>query len=205
MRRLTVDLTFGDGALVEAARALRAGDVVAFPTDTLYGLAADPRSEGALARLFALKGRGAEKVVALIASDLPQVRTVATVSDAAARLAARFWPGPLTLVLPARAGLASAVVSDAGAVGVRVPDHGVARALAAGFGHAITATSANRSGDAPTADPDEVARQLPGVDLLVDAGRSPGGPPSTVVDLSRGAPVLLRAGAVPWERVLESL
>ncbi len=194
-----------DSSVEQAAQALRDAGVVAFPTDTLYGLAADPRSEIAMARLFSLKGRGATRVVALIAADLTQVSAIADVGEAAARLARRFWPGPLTLVLPARAMLSREAVGAGPSIGVRVPDHRVARALAAAFGHAVTATSANRSGMPPTSDPEEVARQLPGVDLLLDAGPAPGGPPSTVVDLSRGMPVLVRAGAVPWERVLESL
>lgn len=191
--------------LAEAARAIAEGLVVAFPTDTLYGLAVDPRSSGALARLFALKGRGAERAVALVAADLAQVRQVAEIDEVAVCLADAFWPGPLTLVLPARRALSPSVLNDRGAVGVRVPDHAVARSLARLCGHPVTATSANLTGEPASADPEEVARRLPGLDVLVDAGRAPGGPPSTVVELRDGRPILVRAGAVAWERVLESL
>jgi L-threonylcarbamoyladenylate synthase len=206
VRRLAIDVRAPLGPqLAAAADAISRGLVVAFPTDTLYGLAADPRSERALARLFDLKGRDADRVVALAAADLAQVRQVAQVNDAAARLAEAFWPGPLTLVLPRRPGLEAPLAGGGHTVGIRVPDHPVARALALVCGHPVTATSANRTGRHPLADPGEVVRQLPALDLIVDAGPAPGGAPSTVVDLSQGPPILVRSGAVPWNRVLESL
>ena len=181
------------------------GAIVAFPTDTFYGLAADPRSTAAIAGLLALKGRDAGKTIALIAADREQVDAVVALTRAASRLAERFWPGPLTLVCAARRVLAAAVVGPSGGVGVRVPAHDVARALAAACGHAITATSANRSGEAPTADPDVVARELSEVAVVIDAGPSPGGPASTVVDLTGAAPALLRAGAISWQQILDTL
>jgi L-threonylcarbamoyladenylate synthase len=206
VRRLTVPPDTASGAwLEEAAAAVAAGLVVAFPTDTLYGLAADPRSTVAMARLFDLKGRAGAHVVALAASDLAQVRQVVEVDGVAERLAAAFWPGPLTLVLRPLGTLAPAVLGGTGGVGIRVPDHPVARGLARLFGCPVTATSANRTGEPASTSPDDVAHALPGLDVLVDAGPSAGGPPSTVVDLSGDAPVLVREGAVAWERVLEFL
>ena len=121
-------------------------------------------------------------------------------------LARHFWPGPLTLLVRADVRLAPAVHGDSPLVGVRVPDSVVARALADAAGGLITATSANRSGAAPAVDPGDLQPLADrGLDLLLDAGPAPGGLPSTIVDLTAQSPLLVRAGAVPWERVLEFL
>ena len=206
MRRIVIDDAAPLAAqLGPAVDAIRRGRVVAFPTDTLYGLAADPRDERAVEALFTVKRRPLERTVALVADSLAQAEALATLGEQARRLARHFWPGPLTLVVPAAAGLAGRVQSTEHLVGIRVPDHSVARALAELCGHALTATSANRSGEPATADPDEVADQLPEIAVLVDAGRSPGGPPSTVVDASTAELRLVREGALPWSRVLEFL
>jgi L-threonylcarbamoyladenylate synthase len=206
MRRIVIDESSPlAGQLGPAVDAIRRGGVVAFPTDTLYGLAADPRDEDAMAALFALKRRAPERTVALVAANLAQAETLATLGTQGRLLARYFWPGPLTLVVPAAADLAGSVLSDEHLVGIRVPDHAVARALAELCGHPLTATSANRSGEPATSDPDEVVAQLPGLGLLVDAGRTEGGPPSTVVDASGSEVRLLREGALPWSRVLEFL
>jgi L-threonylcarbamoyladenylate synthase len=206
MRRIVIDESSPlAGQLGPAVDAIRRGGVVAFPTDTLYGLAADPRDEDAMAALFALKRRAPERTVALVAANLAQAETLATLGSQGRLLARYFWPGPLTLVVPAAADLAGSVLSDEHLVGIRVPDHAVARALAELCGHPLTATSANRSGEPATADPDEVVAQLPGLGVLVDAGRTEGGPPSTVVDASTSEVRLLREGALPWSRVLEFL
>ncbi|MBI2222074.1 MAG: Sua5/YciO/YrdC/YwlC family protein, partial [Acidobacteria bacterium] len=122
------------------------------------------------------------------------------------RLAAQFWPGPLTLVAAAAAELAGGVAAADGTVAVRVPDHAVARALARGFGFPVTATGANRSGEPPASRAGEVRAALgDAVAVLIDAGEAPGGPPSTIVDVTQQLPRLVRAGAVAWDRVLESL
>lgn len=190
-----------------AVAALRRGAVVAFPTDTLYGLAVDPRQPAAVERLFAVKGRPSERAVPLIASDLAQVcRDLGELTGTARRLAERFWPGPLSLVVAAPGSIAPAVHGDLGTVAVRVPAHPVARLLAALLDFPVTATSANRSGAPPATTPDEVEAALGAwIAVLVDAGPAPGGPPSTIVDARGPQPVLLREGAVPWTRVLESL
>ena len=191
--------------LLAAVAAIRRGEVVAFPTDTLYGLAVDPRSDAALDALYALKGRSADRRVALIAANQLQAGEVAEIAGVARRLAERFWPGPLTLVVPARSGLASRSVSPEGLVGIRVPDHHVARALADACGHALTATSANVTGSNGLSVPDEVASALPDVAVLLDAGPSPGGPPSTLIEATARDVRLLREGALPWSRVVEFL
>ena len=114
----------------------------------------------------------------------------------------RFWPGPLTLIVPASSAIAADVTGGTGRVGVRVPDSLVARAICRAAGRPITATSANRSGQPATADPGEVERELGAdVDLLIDAGMTPGGAPSTIVDVCGDQPVLVRAGAIPWDDI----
>jgi L-threonylcarbamoyladenylate synthase len=189
-----------------AARVLHHGGVVAYPTDTLYGLAVDPRSDEAVERLFALKGRLEGHAVPIIAADAAQAADAAVFTDAAQRVAAALWPGPLALVLDARERLSAGILATDGSVAVRVPAHPVARALAEAFGFCITATSANLTGEEPTASVRMVSASLGKiVDLVLDGGDSPGGPPSTIVDLRGVAPRLVRGGAVPWDRVLRSI
>ncbi|HWK09913.1 MAG TPA: L-threonylcarbamoyladenylate synthase [Vicinamibacterales bacterium] len=205
-QRIRVDPAHPDPALLErAVDALRRGGVVAYPTDTVYGLAADPRNARAVARVFAIKGRPETSALTLIAADLEQAGAAAYFSTRAASLAERMWPGPLTIVVHARGGLTSEALAGGTTVGVRVPRHDVARALARRFGFCVTATSANRSGEPPIADPDAIVQALPDVDVLLDAGQAPGGPPSTIVDATSDVLRLIRDGAVAWSRVLESL
>jgi L-threonylcarbamoyladenylate synthase len=203
--RIRVDLT-QDLAwqLRNAVDAIRLGRVVAFPTDTLYGLAANPYDASAVAAIFALKGRSGNQPLPLVAADISQVADVAGMNPGAMRLARAFWPGPLTLLLRSTATFAAGVGSPDGLVGIRVPNSEIGRVLARSVGHLLTATSANRSGDPPTADPDTVASTLPAVAALVDGGPCRGGLPSTIVDAS-AEPRLVREGAIPWSRVLEFL
>jgi L-threonylcarbamoyladenylate synthase len=203
--RIRVDLT-QDLAwqLRNAVDAIRLGRVVAFPTDTLYGLAANPYDASAVAAIFALKRRSGNQPLPLVAADISQVADVAGMNPGAMRLARAFWPGPLTLLLRSTATFAAGVGSADGLVGIRVPDSEIGRVLARSVGHLLTATSANRSGDPPTADPDTVASTLPAVAALVDGGPCWGGLASTIVDAS-AAPRLVREGAIPWSRVLEFL
>lgn len=192
------------GALERAAGVLRAGGLVIYPTDTFYGLAADPRLAAAVVRVFAAKGRAAGQALPLVAATVEQARQVAALSETGERLARRFWPGPLTLVADVQAGLAEGVTGDAGSIAVRVPDHGVARGLAEALGFAITSTSANRSGTEAPRTADEASRALEGlVDLVLDAGPTLGGRPSTIIDPRGVPPRLLRAGAVPFDLILD--
>lgn len=179
--------------------------MAAIPTDTLYGLAADPFSAAAIARLFAVKGRSAGRAVALIAADLDQViAQVGPLPATARRLAAAYWPGPLTMLLARPASIPAELVGGGDRVGVRVPNHDVARDLCRACGHVLTATSANISGEPASNDPDVIARVFADsdVELLLDAGKSPGGAPSTIVDvLDDGVLHLVRPGAIEWEEI----
>jgi len=204
MRRVFVDPGSPQrDAIQEAAKWILQGGVVALPTDTLYGLAADPFSSAAVARVFAVKGRAAERALPLIAADAAQVEAhLGRLPALGQRLADRFWPGPLTLLVAAAPALAADVTGGTGKVGVRVPADPVARAICAEVGRPITATSANLSGEPPTADPDCVERTLGDrLDLLIDTGTTPGGRASTIVDVTGADPVLVRAGALSWEDI----
>jgi len=211
-RRLRVDPTLGpaalEAALAVAASVLDRGGVIAFPTETVYGLAADPASLAAVGRIFELKERTAGEALPLIAADVDAARQVAAVwSPVTATLASRFWPGPLTLVVPVNdAEVVAPVTAGRGTIGVRVSSHPVARALAAvSPSGVITATSANRSGTPAHSTADAVAAALAKVDLILDAGDAPGGPASTIVDVSEAEPRLIREGPIAFARVLESL
>jgi L-threonylcarbamoyladenylate synthase len=193
--------------VADAVAWLRKGGVVAFPTDTLYGLAVDPTSAAAVRTLFDLKGRPPQAAVPLVAGSAAQVKAwCGPMGPAGVRLASRFWPGPLSLIVDAPPSITAAVHAGTGTIAVRVPAHPVARALADAWGSPVTATSANRSGRPPArtaADLGAIAAD-PRV-LVVDGEPSPGGPPSTIVDVRHDEPVLVRPGAVAWNRVLESL
>ena len=192
--------------ITRAVDVLRSGGVVAYPTDTLYGLAVDPRRPDAVERLYAAKGRDVSVAVPLIAASLEQAQDAAIFGDRDLRLANTFWPGPLTIVMPARPAIAAAALAGGTTVGIRVPSHPVARRLAEAFGFPLTATSANRTGQAPASTaPEVVAAISSGIDLLIDAGAVAGGLPSTIVEIAPSGPRLVRRGAVAWERVLESL
>ena len=204
MRRVFVDPGAPQrDAIQEAAKWILNGGVVAIPTDTVYGLACDPFRADAVARVFAVKGRAAERALPLVASNAAQVAAhLGTLPPLGARLAERFWPGPLTLIVAAPASLVRDVTGDTGTVGVRVPADEVARAIAAACGRPITATSANLSGEPATGSPDEVERTLGDrVDLLIDTGPTRGGPPSTIVDVTSAEPRLVRAGAIAWDEI----
>lgn len=205
--RIVVDLQAPDRELIgRAAALLGRGGIAAVPTDTLYGLAADPFSPVAVQRIFTIKDRAKERALPLVASSLHQVESrIGALSPVARKLAERFWPGPLTLVVPAPESLANEVMSNR-TVGVRVPAHEVTRALCEAVGSPLTATSANISGEPPTSDPDVVWQTLGNrIDVLVDSGPTPGGPPSTIVDVTGSAPGLIRAGAIAWDSVLEAI
>ncbi|MFZ5453105.1 MAG: L-threonylcarbamoyladenylate synthase [Thermodesulfobacteriota bacterium] len=184
--------------LQESRRLLAEGGILALPTETFYALAADPYRTGALQRLFALKGRPEDKPVLLLVADAKMARQVAAdIPEMAQRLMARFWPGPLTLILPAQGDLPDLVTASTGTVGVRQPRQPVVCSWLAALGSPVTGTSANRGGRQPLILAAEVAREFGNeVDLILDAGPCPGGLPSTVVDVTAAPPRLVRAGVI---------
>jgi L-threonylcarbamoyladenylate synthase len=189
--------TFSPAQIAEAAAAIRRGEIVAFPTETYYGLAVDGLDVRALALVFALKGRGAEKASALLVADLAMLAELCADVPARAReLAAIYWPGPLTLALPARPDLPAAIVHD-GFVAARVSPHPVAQALVVSAGRPITATSANPGGGDPARTAAEVGAHFSGKDFnLLDGGQTPGGLPSTLVRVHGDGIEILRQGAI---------
>jgi len=190
-----------------AVAVLVRGGIVAYPTDTLYGLAVDPRRHTAVHQLCTLKGRVDGAGLPLIAESLGQVeRCLGAMSPLAHRLAQQFWPGPLTLVIEAGSTLAPGVHAGDGSLAVRVPRIELARRLAGGLEHPITATSANRAGETPGATARDVATALGAqLGLVLDVGTPMTGAPSTIVDTREDPPRLLRDGALPWDHVLQSL
>ncbi len=196
----------GDGARAEAVEHLRAGRIVAVPTDTVYGIAADMALPDAIVRLFAAKRRPPEKAVAVLLADLEQAEAIAWLRPQARLLGERFWPGGLTLVLPLLRGVRlPAELAGIGTVGVRIPDHDAPRALARALGPLPT-TSANLSGAPNAADAAEVAATLgDAVALVIDGGPIAGGPASTVVDCTSDRPAVLREGAIPGWLIAETL
>lgn len=184
------------GALERAIQVLRRGGVIAFPTDTVYGLGCLARDGQAIGRLFEIKGRGVEKAIPVLLGDTSGLPSVADrIPPSAVRLAARFWPGPLTLVVPRKRDLPSVLGPDP-TVGVRVPDHEFARVVLRAAGP-MAVTSANPSGGANPLTAEDVRIGLgDGPDLVLDGGPSPGGVPSTVVDCVSAPPRLVRPGPI---------
>jgi L-threonylcarbamoyladenylate synthase len=182
-------------AIAAAAERLRRGLPVVLPTDTVYGVGVLPFDAAAIDRLYAIKGRPAEKGIPILLGDVADVAYVAgIIPPQAAALMAHFWPGPLTLVVP-RSPELPANLSPDDTVAVRVPDHAVARALIRAAGGAVAATSANLSGQPPALTADEVLAALGGrVAAVLDDGPSPGGVASTVVDCTVDPPLIRRAG-----------
>jgi len=196
-------LGVGEAVLKEATRCLQDGGLVAFPTDTLYGLAAVAAQERAVERLFEAKERLRDRPLPILITSAADVNGVAVdVSPAARRLMEAFWPGGLTLVLRRHPAFRSLALAGGDTVAVRVPAHPVALELLRRVGEPLTGTSANLSGFRGPRTAEEVRRQLGDrVDLIVDGGPCPGGVESTVVDCTVDPPRVLREGAVPAERV----
>lgn len=189
----------------EARKVLRSRGVLALPTETFYALAVNPFDAAALARLFALKARPAAKpVLVLIAGPEMLFQVAREVPAAASLLMAAFWPGPLTLILPARLDLPPLLTGGTGTIGLRQPRQDLVCRLMTALGLPLTGTSANRSGQEPLTTAAAVARELDGeVDLILDAGLCPGGLPSSIVDVTVSPPRMVRAGAVATSAIKE--
>ncbi len=183
----------------EVAAALLEDAVAAYPTETFYGLGAAAFSKRAVEKIFRLKKREPGKPLPVVASDLDMVKAIsASLPPSFRPLAEEFWPGPLTLVLPAAAGLPEFLLGPGRTIAVRIPPLSWLRGLIREISQPLTATSANLSGEKELADPAEVIALFRGrVDIIVDGGRAPGGAPSTILDLTSPEPRILRVGAIP--------
>lgn len=185
-----------DANVARAAEALKAGGLVAFPTDTVYGVAALPWNVDAVLRLYEVKQRPSDLPIPLLLSDADQLSRVAMLPDRFKQLLARFWPGGLTLVLPKTESVSDAI-SPRPTVATRIPDLPLARRLIREAGGVLAVTSANVSGQPSSITAQEVEEQLGGrIDLILDGGPCRGGVPSTILDCSVSPPLLLRRGAI---------
>ena len=195
-------------AINRAAELVKAGRLVAFPTETVYGLGGDATNERAVAEIFAAKGRPRFNPLIVHVRGLAEAERLAVFDDHARRVASRFWPGPLSLVLPRRGDSGLSLLASAGldTVAVRAPAHEVAQALLRETGRPIAAPSANRSGRISPTEATHVFEEIGDrIDLILDGGRTPVGLESTVLDLSDETPVLLRPGTVTSEQLTELL
>jgi L-threonylcarbamoyladenylate synthase len=186
------------GNLARAIDILKQGGLVAFPTETVYGLGADASNSAAVAKIFAAKGRPQDHPVIVHIADLSQLGVWAVdIPRAAHLLAERFWPGPLTLILRRAPGVNPTVTGGQATIGLRIPSHPVARQLLRNFGDGIAAPSANRFGRVSPTTAQHVEAEFGGsIDLILDGGACEVGIESTIVDLSRGRAVLLRPGRI---------
>jgi L-threonylcarbamoyladenylate synthase len=199
MRRLSA-AALGEGEYIEIANLLRGGGLAAIPTDTVYGVAVDASREEAVDRVFRLKGRPRNQPVILLVESVEMAAELTCPPPIFAALAARFWPGPVTFVLPAP-GMSDALTGGTGTIALRWPASGVAVRIIRALGGPITSTSANRSGEKVAISADGVASALAGIDLLVDGGPLGEGPASTLVDLTSDPPRLLRQGPVSYAEI----
>jgi len=203
MRVETKVLPVGKEAIDVAVRILAEGGLVAFPTDTVYGVGAHAFQPDAVERIYIAKFRPRDKAIPILLGQADDLLLVAEeITEIVWLLAERFWPGGLTLVLPKRASVPDVVSAGGPTVAVRVPDHPVPLALMAALGAPLAATSANLSGRPSPVTAQEVEAELGGrIELILDGGRCPGGIPSTVLDLTTDPPTILRAGAIGVEEI----
>ena len=200
-----LDLSHPEKAFSRCREVIHAGGVIVYPTDTLYGLGADPTNPDAVRKLFTIKSRQADQPILLLIKDANEVRDwAAEITPRAERLMKKFWPGPLTLVFKAKPEVMAELTGGAGTIGLRVPGNALTRQLLAYLGSALTGTSANIAGKpAP-----RTAREAAGVigemvDLVLDGGGTAGGKPSTVVDVSGDEPKVIREGAIPLREIFD--
>ncbi len=206
MRILSIDPGRPDkGILSEAADIIRGGGLVAFPTETVYGIGADGTNPAAIRRIYKAKGRHESKPILVLISDRKDLdRLVRCIPGRVNALMDACWPGPLTLVFQASGDVPRELLGQGKTIGVRHSGASIAGALCRATGRPVTAPSANRSGGAEPLTAEDVAAQIGDrVDLILDGGHSPSDQPSTVVDVSNGTPRLIRAGRTPFDRVTD--
>jgi L-threonylcarbamoyladenylate synthase len=202
---VTIDPACSEQAFSRCRDVIRAGGVIAYPTDTFYGIGADPGNPGAVRRIFEIKGRRDDQPVLLLIPDAVAVETwAAEVTACAGDLMRNFWPGPLTLVFKAQPTVMPELLGGTGNIGLRVPGAVLTRELLRFLGSAITGTSANITGGPSPRTAAEAAASIGSmVDLILDGGATAGGKPSTVVDVRTAKPVIIREGAIPSHAILD--
>ncbi|MBI5103165.1 MAG: threonylcarbamoyl-AMP synthase [Nitrospirae bacterium] len=203
MKKISLQKTAYKEALDETSKTILSGGIACFPTETFYGLGARYDDPEALAKIYEIKGRPHHKGMPLIIGDMDSLSVIAgRVEDSLLKLAGVFWPGPLTLLLPAREGLPDFITAGSGRVAVRVPGRSFALDLAKQIGVPITATSANISGMPPAESAGDAEKYFDAApDLLVDGGKCAGGRPSTIIELIKGTIRIVRQGAVSEEEI----
>jgi L-threonylcarbamoyladenylate synthase len=191
----------------EAVAILKSGGVIAFPTETFYGLGADARNEAAIDKIFGIKGRDFSNPILVVIGDVTHLDTFAEdIPTEARKLMNRFWPGPLTIIFNAARVVSPKLTAGSGKIGIRLSSHPVARELSKRLGGPLTATSANLSGAPECSSAAEVISQLEGkLDGVVDGGHTPGGKGSTIVDMSSCPPKVLREGMIPFSLIQDML
>ncbi|MGH2533537.1 MAG: L-threonylcarbamoyladenylate synthase [Thermomicrobiales bacterium] len=184
-------------AIEWAAERLAGGGVIALPTDTVYGIAASLAHANAIRRIFEVKGRNEDRPLPVLVSSTDALLRIATVDEHVAFLLDQFWPGPLTVVVPARAGMPVGVIGPDGTVGVRMPNHPLAIEVIEKAGGAVACTSANLTGEAPAITAAQVVDSVGhALDLILDGGHAPGGTPSTVIAVNGTEFAIYREGAI---------
>lgn len=202
--KLSEDLVKSKEQLAQIAKLLSQDKVGAIPTETFYGLACNPFSEKALKRLFELKKREPDKPILVLLGCLEDLSLVVSkIPGKALKLIKAFWPGPLTLVLPAKKGLPQLLTGGLKTIGVRLSSCEITRKIALAFGKPITGTSANLSGRSPCQTIEEVMQEFPEIDFVVDGGPTLGKSPSTVVEIQEKEIKLIREGEIPFEEILK--
>lgn len=201
---VTIDTAHPEQAFSRCREVISSGGVIVYPTDTFYGLGADPKNPAAVRKLFSIKGRQADQPILLLIKDSNDVRDWAEeVTRQAEELMKKFWPGPLTLVFKAKSNVITELTAGTGTIGLRVPGSALTLHLLASLGTALTGTSANISGGPNPRTAEEAATSFGDrVDLVLDGGRTAGGKPSTVVDVSAEEKKVIREGAIPSRDIL---
>jgi L-threonylcarbamoyladenylate synthase len=191
----------------EAAAILKRGGVVAFPTETFYGLGADARNEAAIDKIFGIKGRDFKNPILVVIGDVRHMEAFAAdVPEVARKLMGRFWPGPLTIVFRAAPFVSTKLTAGSGKIGIRLTSHPVAMEISKRLGGPLTATSANLTGAPECSSAVEVISQLEGkLDRVIDGGHTPGGKGSTIVDVTVHPPKVLREGMIPSSLIQDTL
>jgi L-threonylcarbamoyladenylate synthase len=186
--------------LAQSVKILKAGGVIAYPTETFYGLGVDARNLEAIEKLFAVKGRDFRNPIPIIIANVSDLdRIVTAIPDLGRKLIDRFWPGPLTLIFGAALSIPDRLTAGTGKIGIRISSNPIARLLAQQLSGPLTSTSANRSGQKECVTAREVLEKIGDeLDCIIDGGKTPGGKGSTILDITREPPVVLRAGVIDY-------